>query len=124
HYPPHVHVPTRRGWINDPNGFVYHNGEYHLYYQHNPYEREWENMHWGHAVSKDLIHWKELPTALFPDQHGTMFSGSAVVDYDNTAGYNKGSTPAMIAAYTAASPRSEERREGKRGARVGGRTLE
>lgn len=104
---PQFHFTTRRGWINDPNGLIYHNGEYHLFYQHNPYEREWENMHWGHAVSKDLIHWKELPIALFPDQHGTMFSGSAVVDHANTAGYNKGSTPAMVVAYTADSPEKQ-----------------
>ena len=100
---PQFHFSTRRGWINDPNGLIYHDGEYHLFYQHNPYEREWENMHWGHAVSKDLVHWEELPVALFPDQLGTMFSGSAVIDYDNTAGYNRGDTPAMIAAYTAHS---------------------
>jgi len=101
---PQFHFTTKRGWINDPNGLIYYDGEYHLYYQHNPYEREWENMHWGHAVSKDLVHWLELPTALYPDQHGTMFSGSAVIDYNNTAGYNKKDNPAMIALYTAASP--------------------
>ncbi len=101
---PQFHFSTRRGWINDPNGLIYHDGEYHLFYQYNPYEREWENMHWGHAVSKDLIHWEELPVALFPDQLGTMFSGSAVIDYDNTAGYNNGSTPALVVAYTAHSP--------------------
>jgi len=87
--------------INDPNGMILYEGEYHLFYQHNPYEREWENMSWGHAVSKDMVHWQELPTALLPDEHGTMFSGSTVIDYDNTAGFNKGNTPAMVAAYTA-----------------------
>jgi fructan beta-fructosidase len=99
---PQFHFTTRRGWINDPNGLIYYDGEYHLFYQHNPYEREWENMHWGHAVSKDLVHWEELPSALYPDHLGGMFSGSAVMDYDNTAGYNNGKTPAMIAIYTAA----------------------
>lgn len=100
---PQFHFTTRRGWINDPNGLIYHNGEYHLFYQHNPFERDWENMHWGHAVSGDLIHWKELPDALYPDKLGTMFSGSTVIDYDNTAGFNKDKTPAMVAIYTAAS---------------------
>lgn len=97
---PQFHFTTRRGWINDPNGLIYLDGEYHLFYQHNPFERDWENMHWGHAVSKDLIHWTELPVALFPDHLGTIFSGSAVIDYQNTAGFNKGDTPAMVAIFT------------------------
>ena len=98
---PQIHFTTCRGWTNDPNGMVYYKGEYHLFYQHNPYETNWGNMHWGHAVSKDLIHWEELPVVLFPDELGTMFSGSAVIDYNNTAGFNKGNSPAMVAIYTA-----------------------
>jgi len=99
---PQVHFSPRRGWNNDPNGLVWKDGEYHMYFQHNPYERDWENMHWGHAVSRDLLHWEELPEALFPDTLGTMFSGSAVVDSRNTAGWGK---DALVAMYTAAGKR-------------------
>lgn len=104
---PQFHFSTQRGWINDPNGLIYYDGEFHLFYQHNPYERDWENMHWGHAVSQDLLHWTELPDALYPDRLGTMFSGSAVIDYDNTSGFGKKNTPAMVAIYTADSPEKQ-----------------
>jgi len=95
---PQFHFSSRRGWNNDPNGLVWFDGEYHLFYQHNPYEIHWGNMHWGHAVSEDLIRWTELNDALYPDELGTMFSGSAVIDERNTAGWG---TNAMVAAYTA-----------------------
>lgn len=98
---PQYHFTTRRGWINDPNGLIYYNGKYHMFYQHNPYEREWENMHWGHTVSTDMLHWTEQPLALHPDEIGTMFSGTAVIDYQNSAGFNKKDQPSMIAFYTA-----------------------
>jgi len=104
---PQIHFTTQRGWINDPNGMVYFEGEYHLFYQHNPFESEWENMSWGHAVSRDLIHWKELPVVLFPDKLGSIFSGTAVIDYNNTSGFGKNGIPPMIAIYTANSSDNE-----------------
>lgn len=102
---PQFHFSTRRGWVNDPNGLVYTNGEYHLFYQHNPYEIDWENMHWGHAVSKDLLHWNELNDALYPDTLGTIFSGSAVVDKNNSAGWGK---DALVSFYTTAGKKMQQ----------------
>ena len=99
-YRPQYHYTVKRGWQNDPNGLVYFGGEYHLFYQFNPYETRSENMHWGHAVSTDLVHWQELAPALYPFELGAIFSGSSVIDYNNTAGFNKGNEPAMIAAFT------------------------
>ena len=104
---PQIHFSSRRGWINDPNGMVYYKGEYHLFYQHNPFERNWENMHWGHAVSTDMVHWNELADVLYPDEIGTMFSGTAVVDYKNSSGFKSGKHDVIVTAYTADSPDNE-----------------
>ncbi|MCR5851178.1 MAG: glycoside hydrolase family 32 protein [Bacteroidaceae bacterium] len=98
---PQFHFTSRRGWLNDPNGCIWHDGLYHLYYQHNPFEREWENMTWGHATSPDLLHWTEQAPVLFPDTLGTMYSGSAVFDKDNTSGFGTKNNPPLVYAYTA-----------------------
>lgn len=97
---PLFHFSPKRGWLNDPNGLIFFRGRYHLFYQHNPYFTEWGNMHWGHAVSDDLVHWRELEIALFPDEHGAMFSGSAVWDRENTSGLSREGP--MVLIYTGA----------------------
>jgi fructan beta-fructosidase len=96
-YRPQYHFSPQANWMNDPNGPVYCDGEYHLFYQYHPESPVWGLMHWGHAVSCDLIHWQHLPIALYPDEHGMIFSGSAVVDWNNAAGFGE---KAMIIIFT------------------------
>ena len=105
YYRPSYHFTPLYGWMNDPNGMVYKDGEYHLYFQYNPYGSKWGNMHWGHAVSRDLIHWEHLDPAIARDPVGHIFSGSSVVDKKNTAGFGK---DAIIAIYTNNSVNHDE----------------
>lgn len=100
---PTFHFTPNRNWMNDPNGLVWYDGEYHLFFQYNPEGNDWGNMSWGHAVSRDLIHWEELPVALEHTPDEVVFSGSVVVDLTNTSGLGSEDTPAMVAVYTSHS---------------------
>ena len=102
-YRPSYHHTPSYGWMNDPNGMFYKDGVYHLCYQYNPYGSKWGNMHWGHAISRDLIHWKEVEPTIARDPMGHIFSGSAVIDKEGTAKYGK---DAIVALYTSASDKN------------------
>ncbi len=104
---PSAHFTARRGWINDPNGLTYYNGKYLMFYQHNPVGCRWGNMHWGLAVSDNLVHWQERDIALFADENGTMFSGSAVVDHKNVTGLKQNENDVVLLFYTCAGNTSE-----------------
>jgi fructan beta-fructosidase len=100
---PQFHFTPRRGWNNDPNGLVYFQGEWHLFFQHNPVGWGWDNMHWGHAVSGDLVHWRELGDVLLPwspQVRGHVFSGGGLVDWKNTSGLQEGDEPPLVVAFT------------------------
>ncbi|MGB7395616.1 MAG: glycoside hydrolase family 32 protein, partial [Pricia sp.] len=110
-YRPNFHFTPEKNWINDPNGMFYFNGYYHLYYQHYPDGNVWGPMHWGHAISTDLITWKEQPIALYPDELGYIFSGSAVVDLKNTSGFGSDGEIPIVAMYTSHNPKKAEEDE-------------
>ena len=99
-YRPAIHFTPKQHWMNDPNGMVFHNGIYHLFFQYHPFSSVWGPMHWGHATSKDLVSWEEQPIAIYPDSIGTIFSGSAVVDQRNSSGFGTKGKPALVAIYT------------------------
>src|SRR5919205_2096372 len=97
---PQIHFTPKEKWMNDPNGMVFYNNQYHLFYQYYPESTVWGPMHWGHATSKDLMHWQHQPIALYPDSLGYIFSGSAVVDKNNTSGFGKNGKAPLVAIYT------------------------
>ncbi|MEP9402108.1 glycoside hydrolase family 32 protein [Sphingomonas sp. VNH70] len=104
---PTYHFAPQRNWMNDPNGLVYYDGEYHLFFQYNPHGDRWGHMNWGHAVSRDLVHWQELPIAIPETADVMAFSGSAVVDWNNTTGFGKGGKPPLVAIYTGHNPKAK-----------------
>ncbi len=107
-YRPQFHFSPPRYWMNDPNGMVYHKGIYHLFYQFYPEDIKWGPMHWGHAISKDLMHWEHKPIALYPDKNGYIFSGSVVLDIGNTSGLGSIEDPPLVAIFTYHDPEGEK----------------
>lgn len=107
-YRPQFHFSPDSMWMNDPNGMVFYDGEYHLFYQYHPYSNVWGPMHWGHAITSDLVHWEHLPIALYPDSLGTIFSGSAVIDWNNSSGLGSLENPPMVAIFTHHNPSLEK----------------
>jgi fructan beta-fructosidase len=105
---PQIHFSPPAHWMNDPNGMIFFNNLYHLFYQYYPDSTVWGPMHWGHAISEDLVHWKPLPIALYPDSIGYIFSGSTVVDINNTAGFSKNGKTALVAIFTSHDPKGEK----------------
>lgn len=99
-YRPQFHYTPERNWMNDPNGLVYNNGKYHLFHQYNPLGNRWGHMSWGHAVSDDLVHWEHKPVAIMEEGNEMIFSGSAVIDHQNSSGFGDGDTVPMVAVYT------------------------
>lgn len=107
-YRPQFHFSPKENWMNDPNGLVYENGTYHLFFQQNPTAPVAGNIHWGHATSPDLVHWQQQPTAIAPDSLGLIFSGSAVLDAQNTSGLGQPGRPPLVALYTSHSEKREK----------------
>lgn len=110
-YRPRVHFTPSENWMNDPNGMVYVNGSYHLFYQYYPLDTVWGPMHWGHAVSEDLLHWTHKPIALYPDELGYIFSGSCVFDKDNVSGFGTKDNPPLIAIFTSHNPENNQEQQ-------------
>ena len=110
-YRPNFHFTPNKSWMNDPNGMFYLNGTYHLYFQYYPDDNVWGPMHWGHAISKDMIKWEEQPIAIYPDELGYIFSGSAVVDINNTSGFGKNGEVPVVAMFTYHDPEGEKKEQ-------------
>lgn len=107
---PQFHFAPQQNWTNDPCGLVYFDGEYHLFFQHNPFGDQWGHMSWGHAVSRDLVRWEQLPVALGAERDVMVFTGSAVVDRRGTSGLCDGSRPCLVAVYTGHTPHPDRNR--------------
>jgi fructan beta-fructosidase len=108
-YRPKYHYSVAKNWLNDPNGLIYLDGEYHMYYQYHPLDNSPNGpKHWAHATSTDLVHWKDLPIAICPDEIGDIWSGSAVADFTNSSGFQTGENTVIVAIFTATGERQQQ----------------